>query len=389
MLEPLGQSQVLAYLKRLTAHHRIHLISFEKSVDWENISERIRIAKDIAESGIIWHPLMYHKRPSALATAWDIFCGILIGLYLIIWYRLRILHARSYVSSVIALALKRTTGLKFLFDMRGFWADERVEGGIWTPNCFMFDLAKWFEKRFFLAADHVVSLTNAANLEIQSFAYLQGRMPSVTVIPTCTDLLHFTPMYKKRDSDEFFLGYVGSVGTWYLFDVVALCFAQLIRLRPNAKLLIVNRGQHEYIRSELAKANVHDKSYEIVTSNHNNIQKKMSRMNAGIFFYKSTYSRVACAPTKLGEFLGCGIPCISNVGVGDMAEVLEGERVGIALTSFDKVTLTEGLNRLLLLTLDPAIVERCVSTAKKHFSLEEGIKAYSAIYEKLSSNLNE
>ena len=34
MLEPLGQSQVLAYLERLAAGRRMHLISFEKRAEW-------------------------------------------------------------------------------------------------------------------------------------------------------------------------------------------------------------------------------------------------------------------------------------------------------------------------------------------------------------------
>ena len=37
MLEPLGQSQVLAYLKHLVADRPIHLISFEKAGDWANV----------------------------------------------------------------------------------------------------------------------------------------------------------------------------------------------------------------------------------------------------------------------------------------------------------------------------------------------------------------
>ena len=36
MLEPLGQSQVLAYLERLAAERPIHLLSFEKAEDWRD-----------------------------------------------------------------------------------------------------------------------------------------------------------------------------------------------------------------------------------------------------------------------------------------------------------------------------------------------------------------
>ena len=131
MLEPLGQSQVLAYLKHLAKEYHIHLISFEKIDDWKKTKERQQLRKDIIEADIFWHPLRYHKKPSALATAWDISIGFLLGLVLVLRYKIKIVHARSYVSSVIALAIKRITGIAFLFDMRGFWADERVDGGLW------------------------------------------------------------------------------------------------------------------------------------------------------------------------------------------------------------------------------------------------------------------
>ena len=75
-------------------------------------------------------------------------------------HHLRIVHARSYVAAVMALALKRLTGAKFVFDMRGFWADERIDGGLWPRDGRMYRVAKWFERRFLLNADHVVSLTH-------------------------------------------------------------------------------------------------------------------------------------------------------------------------------------------------------------------------------------
>ena len=40
MLEPLGQSQVVAYLEKLAPGRRIHLISFEKPRDWVDEARR-------------------------------------------------------------------------------------------------------------------------------------------------------------------------------------------------------------------------------------------------------------------------------------------------------------------------------------------------------------
>ncbi len=380
MLEPLGQSQVLAYLNRLAMDWCIHLVSFEKSEDWLNVTEREQISQNIAAAGIIWHPLRYHKYPSALATTWDIACGITLGLWLVLRYRLHIVHARSYVPSVMALALKRLTGIKYIFDMRGFWADERVDGGLWLRSGRMYRVAKGFERRFLMTADHVVSLTQAAVREIRHFDYLQGCMPPVTVIPTCVDLTRFKPLPRDQRSEEFVLGYVGSAGTWYLFDMVVACFVQLLHIRPDSRILIVNRNEHAYIRERLEVAGVPELNVEITAATHAEVPRQMSRMDAGIFFIKPVFSKQASAPTKLAEFLACGIPCLGNAGVGDMAEVLEGEQVGVAIKAFDKESMTNALHQILQLAGDPETSARCISLANQRFSLEDGVRSYDQIY---------
>lgn len=378
MLEPLGQSQVLAYQEQLAADHDIHLLTFERKDDWNRKAERDAMIERMQHSGIRWHPLRYHKRPSAIATLWDILCGSLLGLWLVLRHRIRILHARSYVASVMVLIIKRLTGAKFVFDMRGFWADERVDGGLWPRAGCMYRVAKWFERRFLLVADHVVSLTNAAAREMEGFDYLQGRMPPVTVIPTCADLERFIPVKTKRA--EFVLGYVGSAGTWYLFDAVVEAFRLLRRRKPEARLLVINRNEHDYIRERLLAGGVSLDTVELRVASHAEVPAQMARMNAAIFFYKPSYSRVACAPTKLGEFLGCGVPCLSNSGVGDMAGVLEGDRVGIAVSAFDTDSLGGGISRLLVLEADPDIRGRCVESAQRHFSLAVGVERYRSVY---------
>ena len=386
ILEPLGQSQVLAYLKLLTQGRRIHLISFEKSEDWANKIEREEISREIASAGIVWHPLRYHKRPSALATAWDIACGTALSLWLVLRHRLHIVHARSYVPSVIALVLKRLTGAKYLFDMRGFWADEKVDGGSWRSNGSMYKVTKGFERQFLLSADHVVSLTNSAVREMQGFPYLKECMPPFTVIPTCADLNRFVPTSRHVTDGRvtsFVLGYVGSVGSYYLFAEVVACFVKLRKIRPDARFLIVNRGQHNYIRARLFEANVPDEVVELKSASHAEMPIQLARMDAGIFFIKPVFSKQASAPTKLAELLGCGIPCLTNAGVGDMAQVLQSDNVGVALTSFDESVMEIGILQLLHLLDDTEVRARCVAAAHRHFSLDEGVARYADIYDKL------
>jgi hypothetical protein len=216
MLEPLGQSQVLAYLERLAADYSIHLISFEKKADWKRRDARMAIGARMEAAGIVWHPLRYHKRPSAAATAFDIAAGTAALIRIARRESIKVVHARSYVAAIMAMGAKRVIGGRLLFDIRGFWADERVDGGIWPHGGRMYRAAKAIERRLFLAADHVVTLTNASAVEIARFSCLEAKVPPVTVIPTCADLHLFSP--RARPPGPFTLGHAGSVGTWYLFD---------------------------------------------------------------------------------------------------------------------------------------------------------------------------
>jgi glycosyltransferase involved in cell wall biosynthesis len=384
LLEPLGQSQVLGYMERLAREWPVYILSYEKRRDREDQVRMAAMRERLVKAGITWTPLAYHESPSVPATAYDIALGTFVAVRLALRHKVGILHARSYVPALIALGVKRLTGVKFLFDMRGFWADERVDGGLWPQNGRLFRAAKSFERRFLLAADHVVSLTHAAVREMQNFPYLRGRMPPTTVIPTCADLLRFKPTNRTPSSHGFVMGYVGTVGTWRLFNEVAASFSHLLRIRPDARFLILNRGEHAYIRERLAANDVPPSSVTLIAATHDEVPGYMARMDAGIFFIKPTFSAHASAPTKLAEFLGCGVPCLGNAGVGDMAVVLEGERVGVALRRFDEASLLEGLQQLLRLAADPDTGARCVAAARRHFSLDEGVAKYRTIYQGLS-----
>ena len=379
MLEPLGYSQVLGYLKLLAPGREIHLISYEKKQDWDNQAERARLAAEIAAAGIRWHPLRYHKAPTAVATSWDIAIGTLTGLFLVLRHRLAIVHARSYVASVVALAIKRVTRVRYLFDMRGFWADERVDVQLWSRTGRLYRVAKWFERQFLLHADHVVSLTHAGVRELRKFPYLSEKMPPVTVISTCADLRHFRVL-PRNDASPFVLGYVGSAGTWYDFDAAVVAFVELKRLRPDARFLILNRGEHAFIRERLQAAGVREEDFELFSARHEEIPAQMARMTAGVFFIKPVFSKQASAPTKLGEFLGCGVPCLANHGVGDMAAILEESHVGIAVANLGPEAVKAGVSALLELVHSPMLPERCVRVAHENFALEKGVERYADVY---------
>src|SRR5262245_24280590 len=68
--EPLGRSQIVAYLERLTETLSLTLISFEKPDD--DLGD---LASRLSEADIEWLPQSYHRSPPMASTWWDVGTG--------------------------------------------------------------------------------------------------------------------------------------------------------------------------------------------------------------------------------------------------------------------------------------------------------------------------
>lgn len=381
MLEPLGQSQVLSYLEPLALDYDIHLLSFEKPADLGDRGRLRAVGERIAAANIRWTLRRYHKSPSASATAFDIGVGVATAWSKVRRHRVRIVHARSYIPALIGMMVKRATGARLLFDMRGLWADERVDGGLWPADGSLYRATKSIEGRLLRSSDHIVTLTHASVAEVRRLASPQNAAIPISVISTCTDLQRFRPL-PSRSAGPIVLGYVGSVGTWYLFDETLLAFRLLQEQHPDARLLIVNRGEHERIRERIAAAGLNPACAGVLAADHRDMPALIARMSAGAALVKPAYSKIASAPTKLAEYLACGIPVLGNKGVGDVG-MLEEREVGVAVESIDKAALRVGVARLVALMQDKNTPGRCRAAAEELFSLERGVAEYHGIYDSL------
>lgn len=389
LMEPLGQSQVMPYLCGLSGDYGIAVLSFEKREDWENLAKRQAQQGEMHRLMMRWMPLRYHKRPSIFATAFDIAQGLRYSLAYIAQNKFGIVHVRSYVSGVIGLALKKAAGARLIFDMRGFWPDEKVDAGAWRHGSLIYRIMKWVEKKLLLHADVVVSLTRAAVAEMKQFPYLKNKNIHYVVIPTCTNLKLFCPEENMRKNDlPFTLGYIGSVGTFYLFDEVLEFYKVMIKQDSSVRFLIVNRNDHKFIDERIKALAAPIANIELACADYYEMPDQIRRMNAGVFFIKPTFSKKSSAPTRLGELLGCGVPCVVNDGIGDMTPIIEDNQVGYVMRDFSPASRERAVAALLSLVRDPSTQPRCVAAAKRHFALESGVESYRHIYQELLAKSN-
>jgi glycosyltransferase involved in cell wall biosynthesis len=389
VLEPLGESQVVAYLERLADRAAITLLSFEKPADLASAVRVGEMRRRLENAGITWTPRRYHKRPPVLSTAFDVLAGIRAARQWTAAGAAGIVHARGYVPALIALDVQRSAGAGFLFDMRGFWVDEKVESGQWKAGGLLYRAGKHYERRFFSAADAIVSLTHAGVREFSALGCVRADTP-IAVIPTCADLDRFRP--KPADSARrrelgldaaVVIGCVGTLSNWYLREETLSYLAWAVRRFDRMKALIVTRDDHEALRADAVRLGVPADRLVLARAPFEEMPALIGLMDAGVFFIRVCFSKRASAATKLAEFLACGVPVIINDGVGDSGQIVRDGGVGVVLPEATPAAFEASADAVGRLLADSTVSPRCRRVAEQAFSLTDGVARYGELYDRL------
>jgi glycosyltransferase involved in cell wall biosynthesis len=389
MTDPLGQSQVLPYLKGLSKEgYEFHLISFEKS---DRFNQHKRLIQSLCdEDNIQWHPQYYSKVGGLRSTLKQVKKLKKVSSYLYSKHSFDIVHCRSYISALAGLDLKRKHGVKFIFDMRGFWADERVDGKIWSLKSPIYSrIFKYFKKKekiFLNKAEYTISLTDNGKNEILSWPSTDPKI-NIKVIPCCANLELFdkskisegTKLADREklgiDSNDFILGYIGSIGTWYMLPEMLDYFKELKEAKPNSKFLFVSGEEPNKILAAATEKDIDTNDIKITSVLHHEVPRFISLMDASIFFIKPSYSKKASSPTKQGEIMAMGVPLICNANVGDTDLIVNKYKSGIVIDKFDKETFKNNI-------IDPQDFDsnKISEGAEDYFSLTEGVQRYLRVY---------
>lgn len=389
MTDPLGQSQVIPYLIGLSKKgYRFTLISCEKK---ENLTGKNKIQAILDANNITWEPLVYTKKPPVFSTIYDIIRIKRLALQLHKKNNFSVVHCRSYIAALIGLQLKKELHIKFIFDMRGFWANERVDGKLWNLKNPLYKIVYNYFKRkevaFLESADYTISLTNNAKQEILSWQNIHNNPIKIQVIPCCADLNLFnksTINLNKKDqlkislninNGDFVLLYLGSIGTWYMLHEMMEFFSVLKQKIPAAKFLFVTKEEHGRILETAERFNVKD-SIIIRPGNREEIPYLISLCNFSIFFILPAYSKKASSPTKQGELMAMGIPIICNTNVGDTDKIVNDYNSGILIADFNKQSYLSAIDNMQIKFDEASIVDG----AFDYFSLENGVEKYAAVY---------
>jgi len=395
MLDPLGQSQVIPYLRELACRGvRYTLLSFERpgAFEPEGITQCEQLRQKLESQGIEWHWLRYHQRPSVPATIYDVLAGYRKAGSLVKRNRIEMVHARGHIPATIGLGLKRRFGTKMIFDLRGLMAEEYVDAQHWSEGGIPYRLTKATERRILASTDAIVTLTERIWPIIREWEGLRGRAVHHEVIPCCVDLSLFKFSDKDRAcrreelglGDRFTIVYSGSLDGWYLTEKMADFFASFLQRNRDAHLLWLTTGSHDRVRDLMRSRNVETGNFSVLSIASSAVPSYLSAADAGLAFIKRCVSKVASSPTKNGEYLACGLPLIINAGVGDSDSLINDWKAGVLIENF-----TEDEYAVAALSIEKMVAESEVrksarSVAEQLFDLNAiGAQRYASLYEKV------
>jgi glycosyltransferase involved in cell wall biosynthesis len=393
MLEPLGQTQVLPYLRQLAERGvKFTLLSFEKPGAFTAAGQQAceALKQELGQQGIEWHWLRYHQRPSLPATVFDVIQGIRYAGRLVKRNKIELVHARSHIPATIALALKRKFGIKMIFDVRGLMAEEYVDARHWPEGGLRYRVTKTTERRIFAAADGIVTLTERIWPIIKEWEGLKDRDVPHAVIPCCVDLslFKFDEAQRAKLRAELNLGerltmvYSGSLDGWYLTEEMVDFYAGFVRKRDDAHLLWLTTGSHERVRQLMSARGIGEDHFSVRAVTPKEIPGYLVAGDIGISFIKRCLSKLASSPTKNGEYLACGLPIVINAGVGDSDALADESRAAILIRDFNEVDFNAAWTKIAEVVSDPNIRTRARELAEKVFDLESvGGERYAQLYE--------
>lgn len=384
IMEPLGYSQVLKYLERLSIDFDITLISFEKSDSGNATKDFLQMKKYCIKKKINWQPIKYYQGLFLISHLINIINIFFSPFFQMLKNKHQIIHIRSYMPGLGILFLKTFFDFKFIFDIRGFWADEKVDRLGWSNQSLKYKFFKKLERKLIKKADVIVTLTHSS----KEFINNKFKRPtnSIKVIRTCVDFSEFNINQKSlktfNTNAKLVIGYLGSIDTAYDFNSFLNLIKHLEKRGLEVHLKILSKTTPEIVLNSLKIKNLQHLQYEVLFLNRDKLSREINKFDLLGFALKPSFSLIASMPTKIGESLACGTPIICNNFNKDIEKMINSDQIGV-LYDFNKELDEENYAKIISIIEDKSTPSRCHKFSIKHFSLAMGSSQYSEIYKNL------
>ena len=392
----IGVAQVLPYLQGLARNgHSSSVISVEDPANWA-VTRPASLSVDTDPSctgELRFYPIFRRTGPVRRLQRFFVPMQMRRRVEKIMKMRaVAIIHCRSYMPLGPSLTAAKNHGAALICDVRGYWIDQRFEGGARSPQNAL-DRAKIahfrkLERRAYAQAHQIVTLTHDAKKVIEA-APSYGNGP-ITVVPCSVDQEAFdiSPRARSRIRETLAIPpnalvvcYLGSSSGVYRMDLVNRVYDAARKLVPEARLLLMgNHRGTDHVKAAAAHGVVLD-SADVITRKvpHSEVPNYLNASDIGLSFQVSTPSSLGVSATKVGEYMACGLPVASNLGVGDIQRIVQDGQFGAVLRN-DSQQEVDRVARVLVELSRIADRTGIKRHGRKYYAMNKAIAAYDSVY---------
>jgi len=385
--EPLGQAVTLPLVKRLAkTNAKIILITFEKSSDLEKTEAMDEIQKKFKEWGIQWFPLRYHKSPQLLAKTWDILNGVFQSLRILASQKVSIIHAQTMMGVVIGTLVSWISSAKLVYQKESYYAREKIEGGYWKAGSLRDRVVRLWEKIILSQTDAMTVLTERDLAFTKKYmAKRLSRDIPLALVRVGVDLDRFSPtlIQPRIDQKTFRFVYNGSVGGRYLIQKLGEFVGESFRIDNGVRLKFLSKAPQETILRYLKPSGLPQEVVSVQNLDPFQMGKTIVLQHVGLCFLKQGFATRMCSPTKIPEYLACGLPIVMTANIGDFDQIIHREKIGVIVREHSQKCYIDTFLELKELLKDEDLSQRCRRISEIYFDVQLGCDSLHQLYGKI------
>jgi len=252
---------------------------------------------------------------------------------------------------LIALKIRKKYDIPFVFQLNFI----QLETNLDYSNKSV--LLKLYKKFALVILNYILK---KADLILPISTYLQNYLKKqkfeaqkIFTLPMGVNSIDFSPNQKTEKlrskyelQDKLVFIYIGSLAKKRRLDIILKAFSLVTREVMNAKLLIVGDGDGKEELEKLS-TNLNLEKYTIFTGEipYKSVPKYICLADIGLSPIVPIDNYKMSSPTKMLEYMACGIPVIGNREIFDMRNVISKSNGGI-LVDFNAPSFSTAMIRL-------------------------------------------
>lgn len=352
--DPLFKGNLFQHLLVESKKNRFKFIilSFEQEDYQLSKAEEDRLKKELLTLNMLWYPLKWHSgRFILLKKLYDGMNALLMVLKLHLKFKPKVIISLGTLAGSFSFILKTIFSYKHYAYQHEPHSEFMLDFGIWKKSSFSYRILNYLERKTVHSAEIISTGTDLMVSRLKK----EGVKGLIFKLPSCANDELFRIDINKRieirnklglsDANKAFI-YVGKFGGIYYKDEIFEIISELNRLIDDFFIIILSPDDAGWIKKKLIGKNIGQ--FHVDKVPYERVYEYLNAADMGISAIPGYPSQKFRSPIKVGEYLLCGLPYLTNEGVSEDDIIAQNFNVGIVLNEFSKKEVIDKIDNIKL-----------------------------------------